>query len=85
MRILTTAGLGGRIATCLHNAAPGVSRIKYPPLYLPQRTINVDWYTSTKIQTLYQIALVKSFVVFAEFVPRNTAERTNRIPVYFFM
>ena len=53
--------------------------------YLPQRTINVDWYTSTKIQTLYQIALVKSFVVFAEFVPRNTAERTNRIPVYFFM
>ena len=32
-RILTTAGLGGRIAACLHNAAPGASRIKNPPYY----------------------------------------------------
>ena len=34
MRILTTAGLGGRIATCLHNAAPGVTRTGFILLFL---------------------------------------------------
>ena len=51
---------------------------------MPQGTISVDWYTTTKIQTLYQIAPVKSFVAFAEILRRNTAERTNRLPPFTF-
>jgi len=50
---------------------------KKSSLLLPQGTISVDWYTTTKIQILYQIAPVKSFVAFAEILRRNTAEKSG--------